>query len=98
MLLRFGSPVELLLECLLVKRPPPRLVLARVILDLHLGAVGDEVVGVAAVEAAFLLSTTAMALAVVVEPVDHQCQLVVSKHLNLLLSDVHQRRQGKQSG
>jgi hypothetical protein len=30
------------------------------------------------------------------EPIDHQCQLVVSKHLNLLLSAIHQRRQGKQ--
>ena len=45
--------------------------LARVILDLHLGAVGDEMVGVTPIEAAFLLSTMATALAVVVEPVDH---------------------------
>jgi hypothetical protein len=45
------------------------------------------------------LSTTAMARMVVVEPlepVDHQCQLIISKHLNLLLSAIHQRRQGKQ--
>ena len=51
------------------------LALARVLLALHLGTIGDEVIGVIVAEAALLLSTTAMVLAVVVEPlelVDHQ--------------------------
>ena len=43
------------------------LVLAKVLHALHLGAIGDEVVGVIAVEVALLLSSTVMVLAVVVE-------------------------------
>jgi len=43
------------------------LALARVLLALHLGTIGDEVIGVIVAEAALLLSTTAMVLAVVVD-------------------------------
>jgi hypothetical protein len=67
---------------------------------LLLMAVCNEVVRCTTLEASLLLSSAARVLAVVVEPlelVDHQCQLAISKHLNLLLSDRHQRRQSKQS-
>jgi hypothetical protein len=81
MLLCFGGLAELLLEHLLVEHPPPGLaladgvlmlllVLARVLLALHLGAVGDEVARVSVVEATLLLSTMLEGLAVIVEPVD----------------------------
>ena len=82
MLLCFGGLAKLL-EHILVEHPPPRLVLAggvltlllvlvRVILALHLGAVGDEVAGVSVVEATLLLSTMLAGIAIIVEPIDHQ--------------------------
>jgi hypothetical protein len=58
------------------------------VLAFWLGAVGDEVVRRAVVVASLLLTTTPTILVVVVEPlepVDDQCQIVVTKHLNLLL-------------
>jgi hypothetical protein len=72
------------------------LALVVVLLALHLGAVG-----VSTFEVALLMSTSPPVRAVVMEPlelVDDQHQLVIFKYLNLLLSDRHQRRQGKQSG
>jgi hypothetical protein len=86
MLLCLGSLALLFLERFLVERPPTGLVLAkgvlvlllvlaRVILALDLGAVGDEVVRVSAVKVALLLLTTTVVLIVVREPlelVDHQ--------------------------
>ena len=64
------------------------LVLARVILALHLGVVGIEVVGVSIGDVALLLTSMTLVLAVIVEllePIDDQHKLVFTKHLNLLL-------------
>jgi len=52
------------------------------------GAVGDEVVEAATSEASLLLTTTPPVHAIVVkpqEPVDDQCQLIISKYLQLFL-------------
>jgi hypothetical protein len=73
--------------------------LARVILALHLGVVGDEVVRVYIVEVALLLSTMSLVLAVVMEPLELVCdqrKLIIVKRLNLLLSGRHQRGQSKE--
>jgi Mg2+/Co2+ transporter CorB len=75
------------------------LLLARVILALQLGAVGDEVVGVYAVEVALLLSTMSLVLVVVMEPLELVCyqhKLIIVRRLNLLLSGRHQRGQSKE--
>lgn len=75
------------------------LLLARVILALQLGVVGDEVVRVYIVEVALLLSTMSLVLAVVMEPLELVCdqrKLIIVKRLNLLLSGRHQRGQSKE--
>ena len=84
-----GSIVEQLLEHLLVEHPPRillargvlalLLVLARVILAFHLGAVGNEVVGVSAGEVALLLTSTTPVLEVIMEllePIEDQHELI----------------------
>jgi len=56
------------------------------------GAVGDEVVEAATSKASFLLCTTPTVHAVVVkprEPVDDQCQVIISKYLQLFLCEAH---------
>jgi hypothetical protein len=70
---------------------------ARLLLAL-LGATGDEVVGVGAVEASILWLTTPSVLAIVMEPHEstgHKRQLLIPEALHLLLSDRQQRRQSK---
>lgn len=91
--------MKLLLERLLVSLPPPGFVfaggvlslvppLAEVLLDLHLLAASVEVVRVSVVEVSHLPTTKPSVLMVVMEPlepVDNQCQLVITKPLNLLI-------------
>jgi hypothetical protein len=69
------------------------------LLDL-LEATGDEVVGVATVEASILRLTMPLVLAIVVkshEPIGHKRQILIPEALHLLLCDSQQRRQSKQS-
>ena len=83
---------------ILVRGALVAVVLGGVVLVL-LGAAGDEVIGITALKATSLGASTSSAVEMVVvevgELADDQSQLIVSKHLQLLICHTHKRRHGK---